>query len=148
MAERMTGGCQCGRIRYSVAIDSDEAYLCHCRMCQRATGGVAAALKEVPESAVTWHHEPDQFQSSPIARRGFCARCGTPISFSYVKSSGYIDLTVGSFDDPGYFRPTSQFGTESMHRAWVDTSALPEHRSDTHKPLVERWMKAVGKLPN
>jgi len=45
MSERMTGGCQCGRVRYTVQIEDDAAYLCHCRMCQRATGGVAAALK-------------------------------------------------------------------------------------------------------
>ncbi len=37
---RMTGGCQCGRVRYAAEVDSDDAYLCHCRMCQRATGGV------------------------------------------------------------------------------------------------------------
>ena len=42
MTERMTGGCQCGRVRYAAEIDSDEAYLCHCRMCQRATGALPA----------------------------------------------------------------------------------------------------------
>lgn len=47
MTETVTGGCQCGRIRYSVAIDNDDAYLCHCRMCQRATGGVSIAFKGV-----------------------------------------------------------------------------------------------------
>ena len=48
MAEMMTGGCQCGQVRYEVRVDDLDAYLCHCRLCQRATGGVAAALKQVP----------------------------------------------------------------------------------------------------
>ena len=40
MTQTMTGGCQCGRVRYSAEIASDDAYWCHCRMCQRWTGGV------------------------------------------------------------------------------------------------------------
>ncbi len=43
---KMTGGCACGRIRFEAEIDSDEAYLCHCRMCQRASGNVSLAMKE------------------------------------------------------------------------------------------------------
>ena len=35
MARQMTGGCQCGRVRYVAEVEHEEAYLCHCRMCQR-----------------------------------------------------------------------------------------------------------------
>jgi hypothetical protein len=59
-----------------------------------------------------------------------------------------MDLTVASFDDPSRFRPTSQFGAESMHRAWINTEGLPEQQSDEYQPLVDRWMKVVGKLPD
>jgi hypothetical protein len=44
---KMTGGCACGKVRYSVGIDADEAYLCHCRMCQRATGSTSIGFKNV-----------------------------------------------------------------------------------------------------
>ena len=47
MSEQMTGGCACGRIRYTASVADDDAYLCHCRMCQRATGGVSIAFKNV-----------------------------------------------------------------------------------------------------
>ncbi|MBV8683554.1 MAG: GFA family protein, partial [Caulobacteraceae bacterium] len=67
----MTGGCQCGRVRYSAEIENDEAYLCHCNYCRRATGGVSIAFKNVPVKSVTWTLEPDWHQSSPIARRPF-----------------------------------------------------------------------------
>jgi hypothetical protein len=141
MSERMTGGCQCGRVRYTVKMANDEAYLCHCRMCQRATGGVAAALKQVARDAVTWTREPDRYASSPIARRGFCASCGTPLTFEYVEGSTKIDLTVGSFDDPSRFRPTTHFGWESHHAGWLDTTGLPHLRSDEYQPLVDKWEK-------
>ena len=50
MTAKMTGGCACGRIRFEAEIDSDEAYLCHCRMCQRASGNVSLAMKNVPQA--------------------------------------------------------------------------------------------------
>ena len=146
----MTGGCMCGRIRYSAEIENDEAYLCHCRMCQRATGNVSIAFKNVKRAKVKWEREPDYHASSPIARRGFCAECGTSLTFEYAedKPSENIDLTVGSFDDPSRFRPVHHFGVESMHEAWLDTGALPRYRADEYKPLTDRWIKSVGKIPD
>ena len=102
---RMTGGCQCGRVRYSAEVESDEAYLCHCRMCQRATGGVSIAFVNVPVAGVEWQSGPDWYQSSPIAHRPFCSTCGTPLGFAFLENGENIDLTVGSFDDPSRFRP-------------------------------------------
>lgn len=145
MADAMPGGCQCGRVRYTARIGSDDAYLCHCRMCQRATGGLAAAFVNLPQADLEWHAQPDWYASSAIAERPFCSACGTPLGFRYPDSDR-IDLTVGSFDDPSRFVPTSHFGAESIHRAWLNTSDLPEKRSEDHAPLVARWAQA-GKQP-
>lgn len=145
----MTGGCMCGRIRYSATVDTDEAYLCHCRMCQRATGNVSVAFKNMKRKDVRWDREPDYYASSPIAKRGYCAQCGTSLTFQFSDDENEnLDLTVGSFDDPSRFRPAHHFGAESMHRAWINTESLPEYRTEQHQPLVERWMKTVGKLPD
>jgi hypothetical protein len=132
MPERVTGGCQCGLVRYSVVIDSDEAYLCHCRMCQRATGGVSIAFKGVTRTHLTWTtREPDRYPSSAIANRGFCSACGTPLTFEFaVDEALELDLTVGSFDDPYRFRPTSHSAIESWHSDWLDTADLPGKRSE------------------
>ena len=145
-AHEMSGGCACGRVRYTAAIEDDAAYLCHCRMCQRATGGVSIAFKNLAKAAVRWEHEPDYYVSSPIARRGYCARCGTSLTFEFPDSDK-MDLTVGSFDEPGRFVPKHHFGAESMHRAWLNTEGLPEYRTDQYQPLVDRWVKATGKVP-
>lgn len=147
MAETMTGGCQCGRIRYAALIDSDDAYLCHCRMCQRATGGVSIAFRNVRHDEVTWETEPDRYASSPIARRGFCSACGTPLTYEGEGAEGF-DLTVGSFDDPYRFKPVDHSGCESWHRDWLDTSHLPAERTDQNPRVVARWMEHVGKLPD
>ena len=147
MVMEMAGGCACGRIRYQAKIETDDAYLCHCRMCQRATGGVSVAFKGVRKADICWLAEPDWYASSPIARRPFCRECGTSLGFAFPDSDD-MDLTVGSFDDPSRFRPRHHFGAESLHRAWLDTQGLPEYRTEDHKPVVDRWMATLGKLPD
>ena len=148
MAEEMTGGCACGRVRFTARIDSDEAYLCHCRMCQRATGSISIAFKNLKQADVTWTEKPDWFDSSPIARRPYCSACGTSLGFQFKEGSENLDLTVAAFDDPSRFRPTSHFGAESLHRGWLNTQGLPETRTDEHDKLVQKWVQATGKLPD
>jgi len=147
MERTKSGGCQCGRVRYTAEVDPTEAYLCHCRMCQRATGGAAACFVSVARDEVAWEGEPDWYASSPIATRPFCSNCGTPLGFRYNRGSDRMDLTVGSFDDPSDFVPQSHFGAESLHEAWLDTSALPRKRSDEHETLIAKWGAAGLELP-
>jgi hypothetical protein len=147
MAEQMSGGCACGRVRFNAMISDDDAYLCHCRMCQRATGSVSIAFKNVRQSDVKWEHEPDWFESSPIAKRPYCAMCGTSLGFQFKEGSANMDLTVASFDDPSRFAPKHHFGAESIHRAWLNTQGLPEKRTEDYQALVEKWVEATGKFP-
>ena len=143
----MNGGCQCGRVRYSAQVADHDAYLCHCRMCQRATGGVSIAFKNLAKSDVAWEREPDWYASSPIARRPFCRECGTPLGFAF-NDSERMDLTVGSFDDPADFVPTEHSGTEGLHEAWLDTRDLPRARSDDPGGSVAaRWHAAGLEVP-
>ena len=147
MSEEMTGGCACGRVRYTATVHDDDAYLCHCRMCQRASGNVSLAMLNVKQAGVSWSEEPDWYRSSPIAERPFCATCGTSLGFRYLEGSEWMDLTVAAFDDPSGFKPTSHFGAESMHRAWLNTEGLPEKRTEDYRPLVDKWVEATGEFP-
>ena len=143
----MTGGCACGRVRFSAEIDNDEAYLCHCRMCQRATGSISIAFKNLKKSGVQWQSEPDWYESSPIARRPYCRECGASLGFEYPDSEN-MDLTVAAFDDPSRFKPTMHFGVEAAHRAWINTEGLPEYRVEDNQKTVDRWVAATGRMPD
>jgi hypothetical protein len=147
MTEQMTGGCQCGRVRYQATIVDDEAYLCHCKMCKKATGGISIAFKNMRKVDVVWEREPERYASSPIAQRGFCSACGTPLTFEFPDSDT-MDLTIGSFDAPERFVPKHHYAVESMQSQWLDTRDLPRYRSEDNAPVVKRWMDKVGRLPD
>jgi hypothetical protein len=147
MSEQMSGGCACGRVRYTANIGDHDAYLCHCRMCQLATGSISIAFKSVRQADLKWSAEPDWFESSPIAERPYCRECGTSLGFRFKRDSENMDLTVASFDDPARFVPKHHFGAESMHRAWLNTAGLKEIRTDEHRKLVDKWVEATGSFP-
>jgi hypothetical protein len=147
MAEQMSGGCACGRVRYTAQVEDDDAYLCHCRMCQRSSGSLSLALKDVKAVGVSWEGEPDWYDSSPIAVRPYCSACGTSLGFRFKEGSDNMDLTVASFDDPLRFQPKHHFGAESMHRAWLNTEGLTEMRTEDYQALVDKWVKATGEVP-
>ncbi|MEQ7872823.1 GFA family protein [Sphingomonas sp. ASV193] len=137
----MTGGCACGRVRFEAEVDSDEAYLCHCRMCQRASGSVSLAMIGIARDAVRWGREPDWYASSPIARRPFCASCGTSLGFAF-NDSDQMDLTVAAFDEPARFRPIANYCSDSINRAFLDASRLPEKPVGEIDSVTSRWASA------
>jgi len=114
-----TGGCQCGAVRYALYAAPENSHVCHCRMCQRATGGLFAALAGAPKSAFAWTRgEPAAFASSNLAKRSYCRDCGTPLSFTYDYPGARLYVTIGSLDDPEAAPIEKQFGVESRI-GWV-----------------------------
>src|SRR5579864_8732918 len=116
---RLTGGCQCGAVRYVVTGPPERVHVCHCRMCQKATGGPFAASAPVRRSDFAWTRgTPAAFASSSLSHRDFCAACGTPLTFRYDDAET-ISVTLGSLDRPAQVPPVRQYGIESR-LAWLD----------------------------
>jgi hypothetical protein len=138
------GGCLCGAVRYRANPNNREGYYCHCRMCQLAFGNTRAAFFNLPKSEVAWTQTaPTYFASSSFAKRGFCNRCGTPLTFEYLTSER-IDLSVGSLDDPAALKPTTHCAIESRIAAWHADDGLPGERLDQNAQIMARWRKAYG----
>lgn len=101
----MTGGCQCGAVRFSVDGELGRPSICHCRMCQKAFGSFYGPLISAP--GLRWTRgTPKHFQSSNRVRRGFCETCGTPLTFE--PDNGPVEVAIGAFDDPTALRPVIQ----------------------------------------
>jgi hypothetical protein len=100
-----SGGCLCGAIRFRVTSDP-RVHDCHCDMCRRATGSAFATLAWVPSATVSWlSKQPARRSSSPIAERGFCQACGSPLTLSYDAAQHQIALPVGTSDNPAGLEP-------------------------------------------
>jgi len=123
----VSGGCQCGAVRYHASEMLDSAHLCHCRMCQKAVGNIFAALVAAPREAVVWTRgTPARFRSSEHVDRGFCRDCGTPLFYENVQGER-INFTIGSLDRPQDFPPLGNMGNEAR-MPWFDT--LPSIRDE------------------
>ena len=130
----LTGGCQCGAVRYALYSAPISADICHCRMCQRALGNVFAAFAGVGLDDFAWTRGvPASYRSSSIVERGFCGHCGTPLSFRYLETDK-ISVTIGSLDQPARVRPTEQVGIESCVPWLHEALALPGKRTEDDPP--------------
>jgi hypothetical protein len=122
-----SGGCQCGAVRFRVSGAIGEASICHCRMCQKASGAHALALVGVKDAAFEWTRgAPSWFASSNAARRGFCSACGTPLAYDAPDG---LALSVVTFDQPNGITPVVAYGVEGKLKWADDLAHLPEHHT-------------------
>ncbi|GAC1344234.1 MAG: GFA family protein [Bradyrhizobium sp.] len=114
----LTGGCQCGAIRFALSAPPLKVSICHCRMCQKAAGAPFASFADIDRCDFTWTRgKPAAFRSSSFAERDFCGDCGTPLSFRRTDGPR-IEIMTGAFDRPDRVIPTQQFESESR-LGWV-----------------------------
>jgi hypothetical protein len=67
------------------------------------------------------------YASSAGVERGFCARCGTQLTFAAEFLPGLVDVTIGSMDDPETLAPHMHIW-ESRRLAWLVTNdGWPRH---------------------
>ena len=124
-AVRLTGGCQCGAVRYALHEVPSDPHICHCRMCQKAFGSFFAPLTGVPiDKFELTRGELALFRSSDPTERGFCRDCGTPLTFRYV-GTPRIAIAIGSLDEPEKIPPLRQYGVEGRISWFGGLVALP-----------------------
>lgn len=141
MTERWTGGCQCGAVRFAIEGPLGRASICHCRMCQKAVGGPFAALVSVEIKDVVWTKgQRGRFQSSNKVARGFCAACGTPLTFEWGEK--FFDLTIAAFDRAGEIVPVIQMDRETR-LPWVDHLANLPGRTPAESEAAQGWLSKI-----
>ena len=138
--KQLTGGCQCGAVRYQWVERPNRASVCHCRMCQKASGQPFMALTGGKREHLQWTRgAPAIFRSSDRGERGYCSACGTPLTYR-LEGTGRISVAMASLDDPEAMQPTKQYGVESK-LSWTDgIPGLPAQRT-------EDWMREIGSSP-
>ena len=116
----LAGGCLCGRLRYE-ATDPIDAGYCHCRLCQRASGGPVLAWSGLSTGCFSYiEGEPARHALSSSGQREFCGRCGTQIAFRDKMTPDRVDLNIASLDDPALIGPQYHIWVSSKI-SWFDT---------------------------
>lgn len=95
-----TGGCLCGAVRYRIDGPVRAVVNCHCGQCQRFHGH-HGAYTTVADSQFAFAVDDGLrwYASSDIARRGFCATCGSSLFWQRL-DSGEIGVAAGTLDQP------------------------------------------------
>lgn len=140
--EVITGGCQCGAVRFRIRGGLGRASICHCRMCQKAFGGFFGPL--VTAFDVEWvKAQPSHFRSSNKARRGFCPSCGTPLTFE-VDGADAIDIAIGTLDQPELAPPAIQVGLEGKLGFVASLESLPIRSADEEKRVASHYAGIIS----
>jgi hypothetical protein len=120
----LSGGCDCGYIRYQLESKPLFVHCCHCRWCQRETGAsfalnavIEAERTELLNGHLDVVNTPSASGSGQLISR--CPKCqiaiwsnysGTGPSFNFVR--------VGTLDEPDHLPPDIHIFTGSK-QPWV-----------------------------
>src|ERR1700742_1249826 len=132
----LTGGCNCGAVRYEVTAPLVKAGYCHCKRCQRRSGTAAS---------VSAHPAPGSFhivagedslrcwQPEHGGAKFFCGACGSQIYANTPSHADPIGIRMGTFDeDPGIRPSVRQFVTYAAVWEPIPDDGLPRHPESRH----------------
>jgi hypothetical protein len=105
----MTGGCACGALRYRAEGEPLLQGFCHCRSCQRTSGGGHVGWMCFPETAVRLEGATRRYSrtggSGREASRFACPVCLSVVYGTAEVMPGQTNIYAGSLDEPARFKP-------------------------------------------
>ena len=114
-----TGQCLCGAIRYTLKGPPLSVLECHCSVCRRQSGAASGVYAAYRRHDCVFSGPLKYYRSSDIAKRGFCADCGSTISYEGDNKPEVIWLTAGTHDDAGSLPQREHVHVEDK-LVWVD----------------------------
>ena len=146
------GGCLCRAVRYRLVAPPLGVYNCHCKDCQRTSGGTHTMSMPVKrEHLVVSTGELADFDkradSGRVVRMFSCARCGTKLWNEPQSAPSILIVKPGTLDDIGWAVPVANIWTSSR-APWVEIdetllnfSGQPADR----QPLYDAWRQELAR---
>jgi hypothetical protein len=130
------GGCLCGAIRFRVSGTATSRCYCHCRSCRLASGAPFVAWATFPAAGFQpLRGELARHRSSDAVTRGFCASCGTSVTYRDRARPEELDVALATLDAPASLAPECHI--------WV-SHRLPWVALDDGLPCYPEWREAAG----
>ena len=100
----LTGGCQCGSVRYEITAEPIALYACHCSECRKQSGSSFGMSLIVPRAAFKITvGEPKCWSRSSAqgsdVRCWFCPDCGTRVWHVSSGSPTFRSVKGGTLDE-------------------------------------------------
>lgn len=117
-----TASCACGQVRVACQGEPIRVSLCHCRECQKRSGGPFGIAAFFPPEAVSARGETRQFRRPSDSGFDvvfhFCPSCGSTVWWRGLRFPDRIAVATGAFADPDFPPPTQAVYREHAHR-WL-----------------------------
>ena len=156
-SHELTGGCQCGFIRYRFQGPPMTVYACHCTHCQKQSSSAFGLSVWVMEEDFTLENGTITFRevtgdSGRIKRCGFCAQCGSRIyhcgsAGSDVDGGVVFSVKGGTLDSARDLRPVAHIWTRSAH-GWLSLEDSDLLVFDAEPESFDEIVQAYSALSN
>jgi hypothetical protein len=127
----LTGGCNCGAVRFEVTEPLVDAGYCHCTRCQRRTGTAASISGGTAPNAFRLLSGEDQlarFRPAGGSDKIFCASCGSALYSQSPARPEVVGVRFGVLDgDPGIRPQYHQFVTYAVPWEAIPDDGLPRY---------------------
>lgn len=146
----LTGGCQCGQVRYRINAAPYVFYLCHCTECQRHTSSAFGESLRIKGSDLEVAGELKTYRrmsESGKTREGhFCPDCGVRIVHG-TQGSDMVNIKAGTLDDATWLVPAGHIWTRSQQRFVAigdDELQYEQQPDDGYGAMAGRWRTMVA----
>jgi hypothetical protein len=142
MSFKLTGGCYCGQVRYTITAPAGYTHHCHCANCRRIHGAAFVTYSMFARSALVWDSGADSmssFSTSPGVSRRFCKNCGTHVAGEIAALPNVISIATATID--GCAWPGSP--REDLRHGWVSSKA-PWLELNDNLPRHEKWYPGLA----
>jgi hypothetical protein len=126
-ATMLTGGCECGAVRYRVADEFRYALNCHCSRCRAATGTAFKAFAGIEREKLAVTDGADRLLvfGDDDGNHTRCGVCGS-LLYSVVRDGAYVHVALGSLVDAPSLRPTKHIWVSEKAPWYEITDELPQ----------------------
>ena len=134
----LTGGCNCGAVRFEIDAPLVSALYCHCTRCQRRTGTAASASARTEPDSFRITDGEDRLRAwkpADGAEKWFCGDCGSSLFGRNPSHADPISIRMGAFDDDPGIRPSvRQFVAYAAPWEPIPDDGMPRHPESRHNP--------------
>ena len=132
----LTGGCNCGAVRFEVTAPLTTASYCHCKRCQRRSGAAASPNAHPAEGSfriISGAEKLRMWQPEGGGEKWFCGECGSSLFARNPSHANPIGIRMGAFDaDPGIRPGVRQFVASAAPWEPIPDDGLPRFPGSRH----------------